>query len=123
MPKATDIRLIQVTSETEQFDYRAPIKFGGRVVTDVVLLHVTAEVEPRDGRRGRGFGSMPMGNTWAWPTQKVSGDATLEAMTELGRRLARAANDYRGMGHPLEITHELAGLYQPTADAVTRAAG
>ncbi len=73
MPKATDIRLVQVSSETEQFDYRAPIKFGGRVVTDVVLLNVTVEVETRDGRRGQGFGSMPMGNVWAWPSQQVAG--------------------------------------------------
>ncbi|GAG31757.1 unnamed protein product, partial [marine sediment metagenome] len=44
MSKATDIRLLQVNSQTEEFAYRAPIKFGGRVVTDVVLLHVTADV-------------------------------------------------------------------------------
>lgn len=123
MTKATDIRLIRATSETERFDYRAPIKFGGRVVNDVVLLHVTAEVETRDGRRGQGFGSMPMGNTWAWPSSKVSGDDTLTAMIELGQRLVREANEYRGVGHPLEITHELAEQYQPSADAVTQAAG
>lgn len=123
MPKPTDIRLIRVTSETERFDYRTPIKFGGRVVNDVVLLHVTAEVETRDGRRGQGFGSMPMGNTWAWPSSQVSGDGTLAAMIQLGQRLVCEANEYRGMGHPLEITHELAGQYQPSADAVTQAAG
>ncbi len=123
MSKATDIRLTRVISQTERFDYRTPIKFGGRVVNDVVLLHVTADVETRDGRRGQGFGSMPMGNTWAWPTAKVSGDATLAAMIELGQRLVREANEYRGMGHPLEITHELAEQYQPAADAVIQAAG
>ena len=45
MPKTTDIRLIGVSSETERFQYRAPMKFGGRVVTEVVLLHVTVDVE------------------------------------------------------------------------------
>ena len=123
MSKPTDIRLLEVTSRTEQFGYRAPIKFGGRVVTDVVLLHVTVEVQTRDGRRGRGLGSMPMGNTWGWPAQKATGDETLAAMTELGCRLARSANDYQEWGHPLEITHDLAATYQPTADAITAAAG
>ena len=122
MSKPTDIRLLKVTSETEQFGYRSPIKFGGRVVSDVVLLHVTAEVETRDGRRGQGFGSMPVGNIWGWPSDTVSADDTLAAMVELGRRLARDANDYSGMGHPLEITHDLSGSYQSTADEITAAA-
>jgi len=121
--KATDIRLLEVTSQTERFDYRSPIKFGGRVVTDVVLLHVTVEVETRDGRRGRGFGSMPMGNIWAWPSRDVPSESTLAAMTELGQRLARQSNDYRGTGHPLEITRELAEQCAPTAAQVVREAG
>lgn len=123
MSKTTDCRLLQVTSETERFAYRSPIKFGGRVVTDVILLHVSAEVETRDGRTGRGLGSMPMGNVWAWPSGTVSGEQTLQTMTELGRRLARDANDYRGIGHPLEITHELAQGYRAAADEMTGAAG
>jgi L-alanine-DL-glutamate epimerase-like enolase superfamily enzyme len=97
------------------------MKFGGRVVTDVVLLHVTADVETRDGRRGRGFGSMPMGNVWGWPSPNVPADQTLRAMTALGRRLARDANQYHGCGHPLEITHELAAGYASTAEAIVRA--
>lgn len=122
MTKPTDLRLLRVTADTERFAYRTPIKFGGRVVTDVVLLNVTVEAETRDGRRGRGFGSMPMGNAWGWPSQKVPGEATLAAMIALGRRLVEEANAYRGPGHPLEITHELAGAYQSAADQVTAAA-
>ena len=123
MSKPTDIRLLKISSQTEQFAYRAPIKFGGRVVTDVVLLHVTAEVETRDGRRGQGTGSMPVGNVWAWPSREVSVDQSLATMTELGIKLAAQANDYKGMGHPLEITHDLAESYQSTAEEVTAAAG
>lgn len=123
MSKSTDIRLREVTSQTERFEYRSPIKFGGRVVTDVVLLHVTAEVETREGRRGRGFGSMPMGNIWGWPSKTLSADSTLMAMVALGTRLVQEANGCPSFGHPLEITHELAQTYQAAADAVTSAAG
>lgn len=122
MPKSTDIRLLQVTASTEQHAYRAPIKFGGRVVTDVTLLDVSVEVETRDGRRGWGFGAMPMGNAWGWPSKKLTGEQTLAAMVTLGQRLAHEANDYQGMGHPLEITHDMAARYQPLADEVAQAA-
>ncbi len=122
MSKPTDIRLLDVTAETERFAYRTPMKFGGRVVTDVVLLHVTATVETRDGRRGEGFGSMPMGNVWGWPSQSVSGDAALKAMIELGQRVARDAGNYREVGHPLHIAHDLAATYQTLADEITTAA-
>ena len=92
MPKPTDISLREVTSSTEHIDFRAPIKFGGRVMNDVTLVNVTVEVETRDGRRGRGFGSMPMGNVWAWPSRQVSGRETQTAMIDLGQRLASEAN-------------------------------
>jgi L-alanine-DL-glutamate epimerase-like enolase superfamily enzyme len=120
--KSTDIRLTHVTCETERFAYRAPIKFGGRVVTDVVLLHVTADVETRGGRCGRGFGSMPMGNVWAWPSRNLSVDDTLSAMVDLGTRMVREANSLDAFGHPLELTHLLSGAYQRAADEVTAAA-
>jgi len=121
--KATDIRLLELKAETELHAYRTPIKFGGRVVTDAVLFNVTADVETRDGRRGQGFGSMPVGNVWGWPSQVVSVDDALQAMIQLSHQLVHAANEYQGIGHPLEITHELSQAYRPEADKVTDAAG
>jgi L-alanine-DL-glutamate epimerase-like enolase superfamily enzyme len=119
VPKATDIRLKNVTTSTKQINYRTPVKFGGRVVEDVVLLDVTVDVETVDGRQGRGVGSMPMGNVWAWPSSRVSGEATLAAMIRTGERLAELARSYDDAGHPLEITSDMAGQYQSVADAVT----
>jgi len=121
--KPTDISLKSVTVEQERIGYRAPIKFGGRVVTDAVLLHVHADVETRDGRRARGFGSMPMSNTWAWPTREVPAEKTLAAMIELGCRLAAEADQYRGQGHPLDITTDLAGTHEATTQDVVRSLG
>ena len=50
MSKPTDIQLKSVRSDTQEINYRTPIKFGGRVVDDVVLLNITVDVETRDGR-------------------------------------------------------------------------
>ena len=122
MTKSTDIQIKQAASSTERIEYRSPIKFGGRVVTDVVLLNVTVDVETRDGRRGQGFGSMPMGNVWGWPSQNVSADQTLAAMIALGERVTRDANHFAAVGHPLEITHQFSKTYQPVADEITAAA-
>ena len=123
MAKPTDIRILNVAAETERFDFRAPIKFGGRVVIDAVVLHVTIDVETRDGRRGQGFGSMPVSNIWGWPTRDLPAEATLAAMTALGLRLAREAGEYKGAAHPLDITRDLAESHPQAADEITRAAG
>src|SRR5438034_4248377 len=108
MSKPTDIRILSVKTETERIAYRAPIKFGGRVVTDAVLVNVTIEVETKSGRRGAGFGSMPMGNVWAWPSNAVTPAQSLEAMLAYVERFRDAVGNFRESGHPLDITRALA---------------
>jgi L-alanine-DL-glutamate epimerase-like enolase superfamily enzyme len=117
MPKSTDLRVLHATTNTETIAYRTPIKFGGRVVTSAAILNVTVDVETRDGRRGQGFGSMPLGNAWAWPSQRLSGEQTLAAMELLGNLIAQQAVS-GGWGHPLEIVHELSQQYEAAAGTV-----
>jgi L-alanine-DL-glutamate epimerase-like enolase superfamily enzyme len=122
MSKLTDIALQEVHFSTERIDYRAPIKFGGRVVSDVVLANVSVVVETRAGRRGHGFGSMPLGNAWAWPSAKIDTTQSLAAMFSLAERLAREAQGLPVSGHPLEISHALSETHAASAVAVTSAA-
>jgi len=124
MAKPTDIRIVAVSVQTEHFDYRMPIKFGGRALSDVLLFHVTVEVETRTGQRGQGVGSMPMGNIWAWPSSRATPDQTLAAMTALAHRMVQRAGQYAEFGHPLEITHDLNRQYlQQEAEAVCQELG
>ena len=123
MSKSTDIRILKASSRTEHFDYRTPIKFGGRAVADAVLFHVTVEVETKDGRRAEGFGSMPVGNVWGWPSQKVDMDSALQAMVQFGHQITERADSYADMGHPLEITHDLGEDYAAVAHEVVTKAG
>lgn len=120
MPKPTDIRLLELSSSTERYAYRTPIKFGGRVVTDAVVLDVHLDVETRDGRRARGTGSMSLGNAWAWPSATVSGEDTLRAVQRMADLLLSEAQAYRDLGHPLEITHDLATQHATIAEQVRR---
>ena len=123
MPKPTDIRLVSTELDSERIDYRSPIKFGGRVVTDVVIANVRLEVETQDGRRGSGFGSMPIGNVWAWPSGAVTPAQSLDAMQRFFEALAKAVGDYRGTGHPLDITRELAQQHEPLAAGIVKSLG
>src|SRR5436853_4918448 len=99
MDKLTDIRIQSVKTETERIAYRAPIKFGGRVVTDAVLANVTIEVETKSGRRGAGFGSMPMGNVWAWPSNSITPAQSLEAMLAFVQQFNDVVGAFKGSGH------------------------
>ena len=117
MPKPTDIRICDVRTSQQEIDYRTPMKFGGRVVTSVTLLNVEIEVETTDGRRASGLGSMPMGNAWGWPSQQVTGDKTLQAMLDTAERYNARAAKFGAIGHPLELTHQLAADLNSDAEA------
>jgi len=106
-PKSTDIRFNEVVHGYEDYVYRAPYKFGGRVVDRVTLLNVRCRVTTRNGRTAWGFASMTMGNMWAFPSATMSYDTTLEAMKALASRIARLAGDCREIGHPLDIARVL----------------
>ncbi len=111
MSKPSDVRLTSVRLAKQKFDYRTPIKFGGRVVVDAVVFNVDLTVETRDHRQGSGTGSMPMGNAWGWPSKVLSGEQTLAAMDRFAELLIEEADNYSGMGHPLDITHEITESY------------
>ena len=91
---STDIRIDEVRHGYEDYIYRAPYKFGGRVVDRVTLLNVRCRVTTRDGKTAWGFGSMTMGNMWAFPSKTMSYDTTLDAMKALAGRIAA---DHRGL--------------------------
>ncbi|WP_164104654.1 enolase C-terminal domain-like protein [Candidatus Laterigemmans baculatus] len=101
--KDSDLASYQLQLDTELFGYRAPMKFGGRVVTDAVLMNVVCVASTRDGKRGIGFGSMTAGVAWAWPSQTLAADQTLSVVLELAARLVQDAAETQVAGHPLEI--------------------
>jgi L-alanine-DL-glutamate epimerase-like enolase superfamily enzyme len=50
-------------------------------------------------------------------------EQTLSAMIDFGEQCVAAAGEYAELGHPLEITHELAAGHTRLAEQVTRALG
>ena len=103
---ASDIIVRQVRHSIQRFDYRTPMKFGGRVVTAASVFNVAVDVETVAGRRATGYGSMTMGTVWAWPSNFLTADQTLSATIKLAEQLSMLAEGAKG--HPLEISLELA---------------
>ena len=65
--RSNDARIVEVTHGFEDFKYRAPYQFGGRSVDRVTLLNVNCRIRTGGGRESWGFGSMTLGNAWAFP--------------------------------------------------------
>jgi L-alanine-DL-glutamate epimerase-like enolase superfamily enzyme len=120
-PLPTDITIDEIEHGYEDFVYRAPYKFGGRVVDRVTLLNVRCRVTTRTGKSARGFGSMTMGNMWAFPSSTMSYDTTLGAMKALADRVARTTRDCHLAGHPLDFFHTLEPEYLHAANEVSKA--
>ena len=118
-PKPSDIRIDEVIHGFEDYMYRAPYKFGGRVVDRVTLLNVHCRVTTRNGETAWGFGSMTLGNVWAFPSATMSYDTTLGAMKALASRIARLTSDCSEVGHPLDIAHVLEPEYLKAAAEVS----
>ncbi len=119
-PRMTDIRILDVRHGYQDWRYRAPYKFGGRVVDRVTILNVRCRVETRAGKSAWGFGSMTMGNMWAFPSPTMSYDVTLGAMKDLAERMARLTSQCREVGHPLDLALVLEAEYLAAAAEVSR---
>jgi len=100
------ITIRDVSVAYEHHLYRTPIKFGGVALDRVTILNVWMDLERNDGKTARGFGSMPLGNVWAWPSRVMSYDQTLGAMQEFAGATAPLYRNEAG-GHPIDITHDL----------------
>ena len=86
--RSTDITVRDVSIAFEDYSYRTPIKFGGVALDRVTILNVGMVVESALGKKGKGFGSMPLGNVWAWPTKELTYDQTLAGMKYIAGRIA-----------------------------------
>jgi L-alanine-DL-glutamate epimerase-like enolase superfamily enzyme len=113
--KPTDICIDDLRFGYEDFRYRTPIKFGGVAVDRATLLNVECRVRTRDGRRARGFGSMPLSNVWAFPSRALTYDQTLAAMKALAEHVAVLTTDCTDYGHPIDLTSALEPEYHKAA--------
>lgn len=120
MSKPTDIRITDCRTRFTNYDFRTPIKFGGVAVNSAIVLDVECDVVTRDGRVAHGFGSMPLANTWSFPSRELTFAQTQEAMRGLSERLAKVCAGFNEFGHPIELGLELEELFLAAAAEVSR---
>jgi L-alanine-DL-glutamate epimerase-like enolase superfamily enzyme len=118
--RSTDIRIEDIGYRYEDFHYRTPIKFGGAVVDRATLVNVECAVRTVGGRVAKGFGSMPLGNVWSFPSRRLDYDATLHAMKELAEPIAHLTADYQEAGHPIDLAVALEPAYRNAAAEVSQ---
>src|SRR5262245_24924718 len=120
VPRPTDINIEDVACDYAEYRFRTPLKFGGTVVDRSTILNVHCVARTRDGRVAKGFGSMPLGNVWSFPSKTLSFDATLGAMKALAERIRKITAAYRGTAHPIDINRDLEPDYLKAAEAVAK---
>lgn len=118
--KLTDIRIEGIETSYDEFRYRSPYKFGGVPVDRATILNVSCTVRTRDGKTGRGFGSMPLGNVWSFPSREMSYETTLGAMRGLTQQIAKITRESREYGHPLDLNLDLEREYLKAAAEVSQ---
>lgn len=109
--KPTDIQIQDISFAFEDHLYRTPIKFGGIAVDRATLANVHVTVRTCTGKVARGFGSMPLGNVWSFPSKKLTYDQTLTVMKDLVQQFAKVTADYKETGHALDLGFGLEPLY------------
>jgi L-alanine-DL-glutamate epimerase-like enolase superfamily enzyme len=114
-----DARVTDVSFTFEDYRYRTPIKFGGVALDRVTMLDVQCSVETGAGKVARGFGSMPLGNVWSFPSRALGYDGTLAAMKALAGRVRDITAACKEAGHPIDLTHALEPEYHKAAREVT----
>ena len=115
--RPTDARIVEVNHQFEEFRYRMPYQFGGRSVDRVTLLNVNCRIRTRGGREAWGFGSMTLGNAWAFPA--VAHETGLAAMRALSDELGKVTAACDESGHPIDIFRAVEPQYLKSAAAVS----
>jgi L-alanine-DL-glutamate epimerase-like enolase superfamily enzyme len=118
--KASGIRIDDVSYDYEEFRYRTPYKFAGKEVDRATILNVRCVAHVTNGRSAHGFGSMPMGNVWSFPSDRMSYDKTLGAMKALAERVRIITADFKEAGHPIDINVLLEPEFLKAAAEVSR---
>ncbi|MBX3438567.1 MAG: hypothetical protein KF861_13830 [Planctomycetaceae bacterium] len=121
MSKPTDIRVVDANITFEPCPFRTPLKFGGRVMSTSRLINVEVTVETVKGEHATGFGSMPVGNIWAWPSEVVEPDQAEKAMMDFAERALGLYSLIPDAGHPVDLVYYVSAEYPHLGKTVSKA--
>ncbi len=111
MPKNTKISIVEAESEKFSFNYRSPLKFGGRVVKDVTVFRTTLTIEDKGKKKtAYGMGEMTLGTAWAWPSRQLSPEMVLKTVAVLAEKVVGSLTTLTPAPHPMHMWQELKSI-------------
>jgi len=119
-PRSTDICMEDVSIGFKDYNYRVPIKFGGTVTSQITILNVACAVRSFGGKTAKGFGEMPLANSWSFPSRVLSYHTTLGAMKTLSERISTLTGSCKEYGHPIDLNWALEPQYLQAAEEIMR---
>lgn len=120
MSRPTDICITDAVASYQKYPFRTPLKFGGRTQTEHHLINVQVTVKTKSGKQAAGFGSMPVGQVWAWPSAQVSPDQAEAAMLDFAERVIRLTDALDEYGHPIDVLYHVSAEYAHLGKVVAR---
>jgi len=111
MNRPTDVRIKQAIITLEEFPFRTPLKFGGRVMDRHQLINVQVTLEQRDRKHAFGLGSMPVAPVWAWPSETVTPEQAQKAMIDFAERVVELADSLDDFAHPIDLIYTVSAEY------------
>ncbi len=107
--KNSPFRIVDLSSGRQSFDYRTPIKFGGRIVKNVVIQQIYVTLEAKGKKKACGIGEMTLGTAWAWPSKTLSADQVTRIVSALCDRVVERAAQMDFGTHPIDFGMRLKG--------------
>ena len=83
------------------------------------LINVEMTVENERGDRATGFGSMPVGHIWAWPSGAVEPGDAEKAMMDFSERALKLFGLIPESGHPLHLVFYVSAEYHHLGKTVS----
>ncbi|WP_437193880.1 enolase C-terminal domain-like protein [Planctomicrobium sp. SH527] len=120
MNRPTDVRVKDAIITFEEFPFRVPLKFGGRVMDKHKIMNVEVTLETRDRRHATGLGSMPVGPVWAWPSSEVTPEQAEKAMCDFAERVLTLTDSLDEFAHPVDLVYLISAEYYHLGKVVAR---
>jgi L-alanine-DL-glutamate epimerase-like enolase superfamily enzyme len=92
-------------------------------MSDSRLINVEMIVENGRGQRATGFGSMPIGNIWAWPSSRVEPRQAEKAMMDFAERTLGLYDVIPESGHPVDLVYYVSAEYHHLGKTVAETMG
>ena len=104
MPRALGIRVEGLSLRFLPYPFREVLRFGRESLEGCECARARVLVEGADGELTEGWGEVPLGATWAWPSGLDVADR-LDALRGFCVNLAEAWSSFDLAGHALVIGH------------------